>query len=175
MLPAGRRSCSRRGESITFVVNLRGTTTTGGLHEVRLGLGGLEAGSPTDACCRLYTLPARTPTSVADGPELQRPRREHLVDGVKSLTLRYFGEPSSAREPKWHERSADAETLPQLIEVAVALETDELDSGRCCRSGPAAIIAVLLCRDVGVLAFASRHTIRPQRDDLELPDLPGIL
>ncbi len=123
---SGRQTIAFKGEaqSITFVVNLRGTTTTGGLHEVRLGLAGAEAGQPEGRFVAAFALYRPGPSPVADRPD-KAPEERLLADGVRSLTLRYFGAAKLGDKPQWHERWADAETLPQLIEVAVDLEADD--------------------------------------------------
>lgn len=125
---SGRQTIAFTGEaqSVTFVVNLRGTTTTGGLHEVRLGLSSTaaETGGRLVAAFSLYR-PA--PVPIEDGAE-KEPEARPLVEGVRSLSLRYFGAIRLGERPQWHDRWVSSESLPQLIEVGVELQDGDVRS-----------------------------------------------
>ncbi len=123
---SGRQAIAFTGEaqSITFVVNMRGMITTGGLHEVRLGLASAEPGQSQGRLVAAFALYRPGQARIADRPDAA-PEERLLVDGVQSLELRYFGAAKLGDKPQWHKRWADAEALPQLIEVAVEFDPED--------------------------------------------------
>ena len=112
-------------QSLTFVVDLRGTTTTVRLHEVRLGSRAPRQGNPRDGSL---------PPSRSTGQDLpllpivrtKHPRRDSSPMESGRLRCVTLGAAKLGdRTPNGTNRWADGETPPQLIEVAVNLEADD--------------------------------------------------
>lgn len=91
-----------------------------GLPPAFLGLGGFNL-------LHLQLVDGRIEVSwepLARGPSAAQPDAPHpsiLMDGVRNITLDYFGVPAPGEPPNWIERWADRPDLPRLVRLRIIL------------------------------------------------------
>lgn len=114
--PAGRDArrlieFDGKRESIAFV----------GLMPPHLGLGGLYAISLARVEDSLLLRHRRFDADAEEGMPQEEAQDRILADGVDRIEFAYFGANGGGTAADWHMRWDDAESLPQLVRLRVAL------------------------------------------------------
>lgn len=122
----GRQEITFRGdaESISFVADLRGTVTTGGLHDIRLSLEEADDLPPTKRLVAMLSL--YRPSKTGDvGARDQSSVERIVIDHAQSIRFRYFGSPNEGERAQWHHDWVHASAIPELIAIDLAFPPDD--------------------------------------------------